>query len=260
VKLKKYRGAKHILDILSPITFNFRNPSSKVVMDGNPVLSYRRHICQFLSNTQDPVLKEIETTLGLKCLQDERRSDTSMSVYKNAMSKHDKNMDLRVPSLFIHCHCCGSYLTGPIRMQRWITRGRSTARRRASRRKAQRKRQQDQETKVRSVMVESKHCHKEFWKEWNNHFQISDGTCKNVIVQRCSHCGTKRKSKGLLSNIRKPKQNMAIQEMSFQLENSKANTESSTKAVETTLKPKKTKKQKTAPKTALMEFLSSLNS
>jgi hypothetical protein len=238
----------------------------------DPFTIYRRHICQLLSNTRDPVLQEIETTLGWKSLQDEKTFDSSIMAFK----PDDATVDLRVPSMLVHCQCCGSYLEGPIRVQRLI-RGR-TARRRASRRKAQQKREQERNTPSRSLTMGQNHLQTKFWNDLNNLFQVSDGTCKNMIVQTCSHCGIKRKMKGLLSTTMKPKQKIVVQQTTTNLE-TKSTKKANSKDIESVLEapqgggsskivvakssvllPKRVKKKKAAPKSALMEFLSGLNS
>ena len=249
---------------------------------------YRRQVCQYLSPINDPILKEMERTLGRHALQ----RDQAFVLTKNAstllLSKQQQQQqqqqellddeirfDMRVPPTLVHCHHCGVFLKGRIRIQT-VNRG-DTRRRRASRRLAARKREQQRVSSTRPstgmTMMMGRTLGEDAertTKELNRLlFQVTDGTSKNVVVQTCNHCAAQRKMKGMpiTKKTRKPKP-VVKQAEATNLENDRQSN-AIKKPMETgafqspllaSSKAKKKKKKKQEPQSGLMNFLSSLNS
>jgi hypothetical protein len=246
---------------------------------------YRRQSCQYLSPFEDPILKEMERTLGRHALQ----RDQAFFLTKNAstllLSKQQQQQqelqddgirfDMRVPPTLVHCHHCGVFLKGRIRIQT-VNRG-DTRRRRASRRLAARKREQQRVSSKRpstGMMVmmmgralgeDTERTTKELDRLL---FQVTDGTSKNVVVQTCNHCAAQRKMKGMPITKKMRKLKPALKQAeAANLENDRQRN-AIKKPIETgtfqspllvSSKAKK-KKKKPEPQSGLMNFLSSLNS
>ncbi|KAI2492393.1 hypothetical protein MHU86_22168 [Fragilaria crotonensis] len=224
---------------------------------------YRRKVCQYLSSINNPILKEMERTLGRHALQNDHAvvPVVTSTLPQQVMDKEIR-FDMRVPPSLVHCHNCGVCLKGRIRIHA-VNRG-STRRRRASRRVALRKREQQRYSKCPTVGRLGDDTERA--KELARLFQVTDGTCKNVIAQTCDHCGTQRKMKGMAvtkraakSSVVKPKAEAAKLENDTHSDAVKK--PDTTGAFQSPLLVGKTKKKKKKPepKSGLMNFLSSLN-
>jgi hypothetical protein len=231
---------------------------------------YRRQICQYLSSTSlggcDPILKEMESNLGQRALQYDNVALPSKGPYDE--------LDMRVPPTLIHCHACGVWLRGSIRIQA-TQRGR-TRRRRAARRLATLKReQQRRESKSQGVFRAGSTVSADDNKGLKRLFQVTDGTSKNVVVQTCDYCCAQRKMKGLpakKAQTRKkstppseiPKRDEIAGNPLMMPKNQQdaVSTNSQIPLFQSPLLAggKKKKKKKPEPKSGLMNFLSSLNS
>mmetsp|Transcript_13618 Transcript_13618/g.20729 ORF Transcript_13618/g.20729 Transcript_13618/m.20729 type:complete len:250 (-) Transcript_13618:457-1206(-) len=234
---------------------------------------YRRKLCHMLASmdTDDPVVKQIESTLGKRALLDDAIIHGSSANENNEADF----LDMRIPSQLIHCHGCGAWLQGRIRIQP-IQRGR-TRRRRASRRKAALKRRELRESKQQSKNRHhtSGSCGMQMMKidpkEWNHLFQVTDGMCKNIIVQTCNYCGFQSKRKGTMISKNYKKKCQQTNETTTPVDNDYSMDRNFIKIgradkKDTTSSPPKflisdqrKKKRKKMDKTNLMNFLSSLN-
>ena len=223
---------------------------------------YRRQVCQYLSSvTIDPVLKEMETSMGRHALQQDK------PLPSRGPNNEDAPLDMRVPPSLIHCHGCGACLQGNIRIQS-INRGK-TRRRRASRRMVALKRDQQRQSKSQQPRIENGEEAVVDEKELARLFQVTDGTSKNAIVQTCGHCDTQRKMKGLpakKAQTRKRKVATAMPKKNDMNGDFVAMPKSTAKKppqapqfLSPLLARKKERKKKPEPKSGLMNFLSSLN-
>eukprot|EP00546_Thalassionema_frauenfeldii_P007969 CAMPEP_0178931090 /NCGR_PEP_ID=MMETSP0786-20121207/21695_1 /TAXON_ID=186022 /ORGANISM="Thalassionema frauenfeldii, Strain CCMP 1798" /LENGTH=237 /DNA_ID=CAMNT_0020607885 /DNA_START=103 /DNA_END=817 /DNA_ORIENTATION=+ len=231
-------------------------------------------------DTDDPVVKQIESTLGKRALLDDAIIHGSSANENNEADF----LDMRIPSQLIHCHGCGAWLQGRIRIQP-IQRGR-TRRRRASRRKAALKRRELRESKQQSKNRHhtSGSCGMQMMKidpkEWNHLFQVTDGMCKNIIVQMCNYCGFQSKRKGTMISKNYKKKCQQTNETTTPVDNDYSDRNfikdysmdrnfikiGRADKKDTTSSPPKflisdqrKKKRKKMDKTNLMNFLSSLN-
>ena len=223
---------------------------------------YRRQICQYLSSTSDPILKEMESNLGRHALQQDNAALQSKG-------PHDE-LDMRVPPSLVHCHACGVCLRGRIRIQ--ATRRGSTRRRRAARRLATLKReQQRRQSKTQGAFGAGGASEDE--KGLTRLYQVTDGTSKNVIVQTCDHCYTQRKIKGLPAKkgqkrkskppLGTPKRDEIGSDFLMLPKNQPIVATMKSSQIpkfQSPLVGGKKKKKKPEPKSGLMNFLSSLNS
>jgi len=157
---------------------------------------YRREVCNLLSSyyDNDPIAKEMEIGLGKRAIL----HDKSLSWKSNAPSTI---LDMRLPTQLIHCNGCGAFLqqsnnnSCKIRIKA-IKRGR-TRRRRASRRRASRIRMENRRGK-NHYDNEIKDLLSVDHEELEQLSQITDGTCKNIVVQTCTYCDHPNKTKGTL--------------------------------------------------------------
>ena len=225
--------------------------------------TYRRKVCQYLSSINNPILKEMERTLGRHALQtDHAFIPVVASTMPQQVVDKESRFDMRVPPSLVHCHNCGVCLKGRIRIHA-VNRG-NTRRRRASRRVALQKREQQRYSKGPTVGRLGDDTERA--KELDRLFQVTDGTCKNVIVQTCDHCGTQRKMKGLPVTKRTTKSPAVKSKVvATKLQNFK-HSDAVKKPIPTVafqspllVGKTKTKKKKPEPKSSLMNFLSSLN-
>mmetsp|Transcript_16775 Transcript_16775/g.25525 ORF Transcript_16775/g.25525 Transcript_16775/m.25525 type:complete len:234 (+) Transcript_16775:151-852(+) len=219
---------------------------------------YRRKVCNMLSSLEDPFARKIESALGKRAMI----HDTTISNNSNEAS-----LDMRVPPQLIHCHECGAWLQGRVRIKS-IKRGR-TRRRRASRRKAAWKRAEARESKNNHQRI--KHDDTPLVvdpKELSRLFQVTDGRCKNIIVQTCNNCGFQCKTAGTIKGQKKKGQNTKTVPAIAPVDDSigrdfikvaRTNKKDKGSPLNLLISDQKKKKRKKMDKTGLMNFLSSLN-
>jgi len=168
---------------------------------------YRRELCNLLSSSfqqQDPIAKEMEVGLGKRAILHDRIANWKNPVVEKANGS--SSLDMRVPTSLIHCDGCGCWMQGCSRIRiKAIKRGK-TRRRRASRRKAALERSKSRTGKSynQSNITRNGDLLTIDLEEIKPLFQVSDGTCKNIVVQTCYHCGFQHKTKGTLASIKKP--------------------------------------------------------
>lgn len=255
---------------------------------------FRRQVCTFLSKCadNDPILKEMESCLGRYALQHDtglilnngkNMNDAGLATSIDDKDADNEEIDMRVPPYFIHCHGCGSCLKGRVRVQS-IARGR-TRRRRASRKLAAWKKAQARESQhhqqQRSALTTTAGVEviKFDEKEAKRLFCVTDGNCKNIVVQTCDHCGVQRKMQGMPANKQQNARKLARTLDKRQTGKSTADgndgdylalpAKKKTRSdaagfhqsplVSSLASKKKKKKKKPERKSGLMNFLSSLN-
>ena len=119
---------------------------------------------------------------------------------RNALAVSSRESpSLDIPSSFMYCHACGSWLqagkNGTTLRLRSVGRGK-TRRRRASRQKAAEIRAKTQSSVAGGRKWRSQDTPDDD-KEERDLMRVTDGTCRNALVVTCGSCGYKLKYKGL---------------------------------------------------------------